>query len=460
MSGRSCVMMGSLSSFTVREVLDVVGLSRQHTVVELHREDGGRLTAINVKGGHLVQGEADGNPRQALGLALRAPESCSFQVFRVDDANTYKSFGALEQLLADESSWRVDAVPAQAEPAEEAPAPPATLAPAALVAPAAPPPAVMLPPAAENAPAPNATATPMAAATVTPIAPDDRRVSRMPAGAARETKMRMPVPAAPGLALAVASPKGGVGKTTISLNLGISLAHRGLRVIVIDADVNGDLLSLINQRSVVKLGSYDLLEDPGQLDEALRATKVHGLRLVPASGREVPVTAFAAADRTEKWRALVREAQRLADVVIVDCPAGLTHTTAEILQSVTHVLGVFQAETVASRSFEMFERGLASLAERDRPAIAGVVVNMLRKDAASVRAYEALIASDPSRRVLETALMRSDAFEEAAAAATPVRLHGGEASRKMAWLYDNLAAELVSRLPLGQTPADNTAFLI
>jgi cellulose biosynthesis protein BcsQ len=459
MNGRSCVMMGSLTNFSVREVLDVVALSRQHTVIELHREDGGRLTSINLKGGHLVQGESDGNPRQALGIALRAPESCTFQVFRLDDVNNYKSFGQVAQLLTDESALRVDAPAAHSEAPAESAAPAPVMPPTPAVASLPPAAASPQPAAVETTPAPPATVTPMAAATVTPIAPDDRRVSRMP-GTVRDTKMRMPVPAAPGLSLAVASPKGGAGKTTISLNLGISLAHRGLRVIVIDGDLNGDLLSLINQRGVVKLGSYDLLEDPGQLEEALRATKVHGLRLLPASGREMPESAFAAADRTEKWRALVREAQRLADVVIVDCPAGVTHGTAEILQSVTHVLGVFQAETVASRSFEMFERGLASLGERDRPVVAGVVVNMLRKDAASARAYETLIASDPSRRVLETAITRSEAFEEAAAAATPVRLHGGEASRKMAWLFDNLAAELVSRLPLGQSPADHGAFLL
>lgn len=457
MTGRSCVMMGSLTNFSVRDVLDVVGLSRQHTVIELHREDGGRLTSINLKGGHLVQGESDGNPRQALGIALRAPESCTFQVFRLDDANNYRSFGQLEQLLSEESALRSDAVPSP-PPAETAAASAPMMTPPPVVAPLAPP-AIAAPPGAESTPSSPATVSPMASATVTPIAPEDRRVSWMP-GTARETKMRMPVPAAPGLSLAIASPKGGVGKTTVSLNLGISLAHRGLRVIVVDGDVNGDLLSLINQRSVVKLGTYDLLDDPGQLEAALRATKVHGLRLLPSAGRELPGSAFAAVDRTEKWRALVREAQRLADVVIVDCPAGVTHTTAEILQSVTHVLGVFQAETVASRSFEMFERGLAALGERDRPVVAGVVVNMLRKDAASARAYEALIASDPSRRVLETAITRSEAFEEAAAASTPVRLHGGEGSRKMAWLFDNLAAELVSRLPLGQSPADHGAFLL
>jgi chromosome partitioning protein len=450
MNGRSC-------DFTVREVLDVVGLSRQHTVLELHREDGGILTSITLKGGHLVQGESDNHPRQALGIALRAPESCTFQVFRLDDANGYRSFGQLEQLLSDESALRGDIAVARAEPpADAAMLTPATPPIAAVVT--LPTPPVALPSTEESTP-PSATVMPMASATVTPIAADDRRVSRMP-GPVRDTKMRMPVPAAPGLSLAIASPKGGVGKTTITLNLGISLAHRGFRVIIIDGDVNGDLLSLINQRSAVKLGSYDLLDDPGQLEAALRATKVHGLRLVPAAGRDVPEAALAAADRTEQWRALIREAQRLADVVIVDCPAGVTHGAAAILQSVTHVLGVFQAETVASRSFEMFERGLATLGDRDRPVVAGVVVNMLRKDAASARAYETLIASDPSRRVLETAITRSEAFEEAAAAATPVRLHGGEASRKMAWLFDNLAAELVSRLPLGQSPADNSAFML
>src|SRR4051794_4618636 len=457
MTGRSCVMMGSLSSFSVREVLDVVALSRQHTVVELQREDGGRLTSFNLKGGHLVQGESDEQPRQALGIALRAPATCTFKVFRLDDSSTYRSYGQVEQLLTDEATLHNYAVVPEQAPAD--PSPSVAVMPSAPPVITPPAPAAALQHAPDTIPPASMTTTPMAAATVTPIAPDDRRVSRMPA-AVRDMKTRMAVPAAPGLSIAIASPEGGVGKTTISLNLGISLAQRGLRVIVVDADVNGDLLSLINQRAVVSVGAYDVLDDPGQLEAALRATKVHGLRLLPASGRDVPESAFRPAERAEKWRALVREAQRLAEVVIVDCPAGVTHTTAEILQSVTHVLGVFQAETVASRSFEMFERGLASLGDRERPVVAGVVVNMLRKDAASARAYEALIAADPSRRVLETAITRSEAFEEAAAAATPVRLHSGEASRKMAWLFDNLAAELVSRLPLGQSPADNSAFLL
>lgn len=79
----------------------------------------------------------------------------------------------------------------------------------------------------------------------------------------------------------------------------------------------------------------------------------------------------------------------------------------------------------------MFDRGLAAVAEPGRPSVAGAVINMLPKDAASARAYEGRLAGDAARRVLGTAITRSDAFDEAASAATPVRMHGSEASRKM-----------------------------
>src|SRR3954468_11020024 len=118
MTGRSCVMMGSLSSFSVREVLDVVALSRQHTVVELQREDGGGPPSCNLRGGHLVQGESDEQPRQALGIALRAPATCTFKVFRLDDSSTYRSYGQVEQLLTDEATMHNHPAAAEETPAD------------------------------------------------------------------------------------------------------------------------------------------------------------------------------------------------------------------------------------------------------------------------------------------------------------------------------------------------------
>jgi chromosome partitioning protein len=438
-------MMGSLSNFGLRQVLDVVGLSRQHTVVELHGDDGSPVASINVKGGHLVQSTADeADPREALGRALQAPESCTFHVFRLDEADDYHSFGQLVELLADEASMAKLTAPAAAGPvAAPAPAPKPVQAPG---------------PKPVQAPAskPAATPTPGAPAPVPepPIAAAAKPAGRTPVAVPRPEAATASAAGTAGVSLAVASPKGGVGKSTITLNLGISLAYRGLRVIIIDADINGDLLSLINARGSSEAGSFDLLADPGRLERSLRRTVVDGLRLLPAVGRELPRSALVPVDRTAQWRGLIGQALSLADIVLVDCPAGMSHVALEILKSVSHVLGVFQAETVASRSFEMFERGLATLGDAERPKVAGVVVNMLRGDAASTRVYKDLVTADKARRVLKTAINRSDAFEEAAAAATPVRLHGTDASRKLAWLFDNLALELASRLPLAQEPAN------
>lgn len=419
MMERSHVMMGSLSNFTLTDVLDVVGLSRQHTVVELRDSDGSNVASINLKGGHLVQSGADAfDPREALLRALQAPARCTFHVFRLEDVGSYQSFGQLGDLLAGglsdvatkpvaavaPSPGRVVAMPQKAVPALPHAAPPPEPA-------AAPPPVT-------------------------------------------------PAPAKSGVSLAVASPKGGVGKTTIALNLAISFAHQGFRVILLDADVNGDLLSLINARGSADVGTYDLLKQSAPLEPALRRTVVSGLRVLPAAGREMPDSAFMAVDRTPRWRELISEAATLADIVLVDCPAGMAHVTHEILHSVTHVLGVFQAETVASRSFEMFERGIAALAERARPQVAGVVVNMLREDTVSRRLYDTLVAGDTSQRVITTAIGRSDAFEDAAGSGVPIRLHNSDQSRRAAALFDSLAADVAVRVNLVRPQLEAGGFLM
>jgi cellulose biosynthesis protein BcsQ len=109
----------------------------------------------------------------------------------------------------------------------------------------------------------------------------------------------------------------------------------------------------------------------------------------------------------------------------------------------------------------MFERGLAALADGERPVVAGVVVNMLRDDAVSARLYEELVAADTSRHVLETAISRSEAFEGAAAAARPIRVHEGHAARRLAASFDDLASELASRLHLVRASAERTgSFMI
>jgi len=249
----------------------------------------------------------------------------------------------------------------------------------------------------------------------------------------------LPVAApAPSRCIAIASPKGGVGKTTIACHVAVAFAQRGRSTIVIDADVNGDLTAMLAQGEV-RRGAYDMLEEPAALDEVLRETSVPGLRLVPACGAGLPATALERRSRAAGWRALIARARERADLVLVDCPAGMFDTTGDVLPACTHVIGVLPSDMIGVRSSQLLDRGLAAITAEQRPQLAGVVVNLFQgRSIASIEAFQRIAAAPPGRLLFETTIPRCDAF------AAP-RL---AAEHPIAWLFDALAAEIGSRAGL------------
>ncbi|MCB9573045.1 MAG: ParA family protein [Kofleriaceae bacterium] len=266
-----------------------------------------------------------------------------------------------------------------------------------------------------------------------------------------------------GVAVALASPKGGVGKTTIALNLACSVAQRGLRTILIDADINGDLLSALASRERVERGVYDVLGTPAGLDAVIRATSVPRLELVPAAGATLPAAATARRSMAAEWRALIEQARQRADLVLIDCPAGMFDVTADVLAACTHVVGVLQSDMIASRSASMLERGLAALAPEARPRLVGTVVNMFQgRSASSMEAFHRIALGDSGTLLFETTIPRSDAFTSASLVGLPVGLAGrGGAPAPVAWLFDMLATEVCDRTGIAEigTPAPPSTFL-
>lgn len=250
--------------------------------------------------------------------------------------------------------------------------------------------------------------------------------------------------------LAVASPKGGCGKTTIALNLALSLARQGRSVVLVDGDSNGDVLSAIDARQRAQAGVFDVVLDRAELDEALLETILPRFKILPAVGATLPPAESFLQDHSGSWQRLLDRLASTADVVVVDTPSGMFGVTRQILSGATHVLGVLQAEVVASRSFLRFKEGLRGLPEHSRPAVLGVVLNMLQmRHSASLSVFQNACGDLPAEWLFDTSIPRHRAFLDATASGVPLRHLDEQAPPAVAFLFDNLAAEVAERLALG-----------
>lgn len=433
------VMRGSLQEFQLPDVLQVVGLSRQYTVIELRSADGSRRGLISMKAGQVLTAEHGQDKGRSAFFQLfeQAPEL--FHVFRMPDSKSYPSpLGPLARLLfeaadrASEPDTTVDRTPAPPPPKQ------AALASGSQVAP--------------QPTAPPRRRSPSVVPSKRPARPVGPSVPRVVARRSKRSSTAPAVGSAGGgqkIVVAVASPKGGVGKTTITLNLALSLAERGLDTVIVDADINGDILSILDARDRANRGAFDLLDDPDVAVTALRQTAQPHLRILPARGPDVPLASLERPDLAQAWSRLLTRLRHTADVTLVDCPAGMFHTTSAVLRAATHVVGVFQAEILSSRSFSMFLRGLGALPADQRPALAGVVVNMFHGRAdGSIEAFHSICTDGDRHRLFDTTIPRSEAFGRASEIGQPLRAAGDEAS-PIAFLFDMLAEEVCRRVGVG-----------
>jgi len=150
--------------------------------------------------------------------------------------------------------------------------------------------------------------------------------------------------------IAVANQKGGVGKTTTTVNMGAALAEQDHRVLVIDLDPQGNATTGlgINFR-VVDSTMYEVLVGGTPIDDCIEPTEVKGLFVAPAglhlAGAEVElVNTF---NREAKLRKALDEVRDQYDYILIDCPPSLGLLTVNGLVAATEVLVPIQCEYYA-----------------------------------------------------------------------------------------------------------------
>lgn len=152
-----------------------------------------------------------------------------------------------------------------------------------------------------------------------------------------------------GKIIAVANQKGGVGKTTTAVNIATILAKKGKKVILIDADPQGNATSGLGIDKDVEFSTYDLLIDEVDITQVLKNTCVKTLKICPSNvslaGAEVELVAQMS--REKRLKEKLDPIKESIDFVIIDCPPSLGLITLNALTAADSVLIPVQCEYYA-----------------------------------------------------------------------------------------------------------------
>ena len=152
-----------------------------------------------------------------------------------------------------------------------------------------------------------------------------------------------------GKIISVANQKGGVGKTTTTVNLSTILAKKGKKVLLIDTDPQGNATSGLGVSKDVELSVYDILIGDTEFDETLQETALINLKVCPSNiflaGAEVQLVSMMS--REQRLKTKLDKIKDQYDYILIDCPPSLGLVTLNAFTASDSVLIPVQCEYFA-----------------------------------------------------------------------------------------------------------------
>ncbi len=312
---------------------------------------------------------------------------------------------------------------------------------------------------------------PLAAPVTEPALPIDREASVSPIAAPAESvsppvamgltgralpTFRAPAPLTshgPAYIIAMTNQKGGVGKTTTTINLGAALAEAGRKVLMVDMDPQGSLSIGLGVNPDDLGGNktvYDMLMDSTAVpaSDVVMRTSIDGLDLLPAN-IQLSAAELRLAGEVAREYALDRAFESVRpnyDYILIDCQPSLGLLTVNALTAADGVVIPMECEFFALRGVEMLRETITKVKERlnNRLTIDGVLPTMV--DARTLHTRETIqaVLDAFGDAVFHTTISRTVKFPETTKAGVSIIEQAPTSSG--AQNYRNLAWELVARL--------------
>jgi chromosome partitioning protein len=253
----------------------------------------------------------------------------------------------------------------------------------------------------------------------------------------------------PALIIAMCNQKGGVGKTTTTINLGAALAELGRHVLLVDFDPQGSLsVGLGVNPHTLPASIYNLLMGQDMtIDEVIGQTNVPGLHILPSnidlSAAEIQLVSEVAREQT--LLRLLEAVRSRYDVILIDCAPSLGLLTINALTAADRVIMPLECEFFALRGIALLTDTIAKVQDRlnQRLEILGILGTMY--DPRTLHSREVLerVVQAFGDQVFHTVIRRTVKFPETTVAGEPITTYAPTSSGAEA--HRTLAREVLAR---------------